>query len=83
MIVDSALQTGAIVTAEEHQVHGGLGSAVAEVVVRQCPVPMEFVAVMDTFGESGKPDELLQKYHIKAVDIVAAAKKVVAKKVAV
>jgi len=83
MIMDSALQTGAIVTAEEHQIHGGLGSAVAEVVVRQCPVPMEFVAVKDTFGESGKPDELLQKYHLKAVDIVAAAKKVVGKKIAV
>ncbi|HLF19123.1 MAG TPA: transketolase family protein [Candidatus Omnitrophota bacterium] len=80
MIVQSAVSTGAIVTAEEHQVHGGLGSAVAEVVTRKAPVPMEMVAVMDTFGESGKPDELLKVYHLKDVDIVAAVKKVLKRK---
>ena len=59
-IIKAAKETGAIVTAEEHQVHGGLGSAVAEVVVNECPVPMEYVAIMDRFGESGEPDELMQ-----------------------
>jgi len=80
MIVQSAMATGAIVTAEEHQIHGGLGSAVAEVVTRNASVPMEMVAVMDTFGESGKPDELLKLYHLKDVDIVAAVKKVLKRK---
>jgi len=73
-IIDSAKKTGAIVTAEEHQVHGGLGSAVAEVVVKNCPVPMAMVAVDDTFGESGAPEELLQAYNLKDVDIVQSKK---------
>lgn len=80
MIVDSAKATGAIVTAEEHQVNGGLGSAVAEVLVKNSPVPMEMVAVADTFGETGTPAQLLEKYHLKDVDIVAAAKKAIARK---
>ena len=79
-IIDSAKQTGAIVTAEEHQINGGLGSAVAEVVVQECPVPIEMVAVKDSFGESGTPDELMKAYHLKDVDIVAAVKKVIKKK---
>jgi len=79
-IIDSAKKTGAIVTAEEHQVNGGLGSAVAEVVVKECPVPMAMVAVQDTFGESGQPDELLQAYHLKDVDIVEAIRDVIRKK---
>jgi len=79
-IIKSAKKTGAIVTAEEHQKHGGMGSAVAEVIVKHRPVPMEFVAVNDTFGESGEPDELMEKYHITSKDIVRAAKKVIKRK---
>jgi transketolase len=80
MIVKSAQETGAIVTAEEHQLFGGLGSAVAEVVVRREPVPMEMVAVKDSFGETGSPQELLKAYHLKDVDIVEAVKKVLKRK---
>jgi transketolase len=80
LIVRSAEETGAIVTAEEHQVNGGLGGAVAEVVVREHPVPMEMVAVMDRFGESGKPDELMDKFGLRATDIVAAADKALTRK---
>ena len=73
IIVKAASETGAIVTAEEHSVIGGLGSAVAEVVVKKCPVRMAMVGQQDTFGESGKPDELKAKYGMTAADIVAAA----------
>ena len=73
IIVKAASETGAIVTAEEHSVIGGLGSAVAEVVVKKCPVRMAMVGQQDTFGESGKPDELKAKYGMTASDIVAAA----------
>lgn len=80
MIIRCAKETGAIVSAEEHQINGGLGSAIAEVLVRQYPVPMEMVAVRDTFGESGSPQELLKAYHLKDVDIVTAAKKAIKRK---
>ncbi|MBI5149466.1 MAG: transketolase family protein [Candidatus Omnitrophica bacterium] len=80
MVVRCAKETGAIVSAEEHQVNGGLGSAIAEVLVKNCPVPMEMVAVRDTFGESGSPQELLKAYHLKDVDIVEAAKKAIKRK---
>ena len=76
-IVKAAKETGAIVTAEEHSVIGGLGSAVAEVVVKKAPVKMAMVGQQDTFGESGKPDELRKKYGMTADDIVAAVKKIV------
>ena len=79
-IVKAAKTTGAIVTAEEHNIIGGLGAAVAEVVVANAPVPVEFVGVKDTFGESGTPKELMVKYGLTAQDIVAAAKKAVARK---
>jgi len=79
-IVRSAEETGAIVTAEEHQINGGLGSAVAEVLVRQRPVPVEMVGVNDSFGESGEPDELLAKYHLKDVDIINAVKRAIGRK---
>lgn len=72
IIVRAASETGLIVTAEEHSVIGGLGSAVAEVVVKKCPVKMAMVGQQDTFGESGKPDELKAKYGMTAADIVAA-----------
>jgi len=80
IILRAAKETGAIVTAEEHQVNGGLGSAVAEVLVRNIPVPLEMVAVQDSFGESGTPEELLEKYHLKDVDIVHSVKRVIQRK---
>jgi transketolase len=79
-ILKAARETGAIVTAEEHQLHGGLGSAVAEVLVQQRPVPLEMVAVRDTFGESGSPEELLSKFHLKDCDIVDAARRAIKRK---
>ncbi|HHE32560.1 MAG TPA: transketolase family protein [Chlorobaculum parvum] len=69
-IVRAANDTGAIVTAEEHQMHTGLGEAVAQVCARNIPVPIEMVAVEDTFGESGKPDDLLKKYKLTTEDIL-------------
>ncbi len=79
-ILAAATETKAIVTAEEHQQIGGLGSAVAEVVAQACPVPMEFIGVNDSFGQSGKPEQLMEFYHLKDSDIVAAAKKVISRK---
>jgi transketolase len=80
IIIKAAKETGVIVTAEEHQINGGLGSAVAEVLIRNIPVPLEMVAVKDTFGESGTPEELLKKYHLKDVDIVLSVKRVIQRK---
>ncbi len=80
IIIKAARETGAVVTAEEHSIIGGLGSAVAEVLVQSEPVPQEMVGVRDTFGESGPPSELLQKYGLMAGDIAAAAKKVMGRK---
>ncbi len=77
IIIKAASETGAIVTAEEHSVIGGLGSAVAEVVVKNCPVKMAMVGQKDTFGESGKPDELKKKYGMTAEDIKDAVRKLV------
>jgi transketolase len=79
-IVRAAEETGAIVTAEEHQVAGGLGSAVAELVVQRHPVPMQLVGVQDRFGESGEPDELLEAFGLTAAAIAQAARSVVARK---
>jgi len=79
-IVKAAQETGAIVTAEEHQEHGGLGSMVARVVVKHNPVPMELVAVKDVFGMSGKPDELLERYGLTAGDIVKAVREALKRK---
>ena len=80
LITEMAQKTGAVVTAEEHNIYGGLGSAVAEVLVETCPVPMARVGVEDKFGESGLPDELLEKYGLTAANITAKAKAVIAKK---
>lgn len=79
-IVSAARETGAIVTAEEHNQIGGLGAAVAEVVVATRPVPVEIVGTKDTFGESGKPALLLEKYGLTAKDVAAAAKRAMARK---
>lgn len=76
IIVKAAQETKAIVTAEEHSIIGGLGSAVAEVVVKKAPVKMAMVGQNDTYGESGKPDELKKKYKMTADDIVASVKSV-------
>lgn len=76
IIIKAARETGKIITAEEHSVIGGLGSAVAEVIVKNCPVKMEMVGQLDTYGESGKPDELKEKYGMTAADIVRAVKEI-------
>ena len=79
-IIEAATQTGAIVVAEEHLLHGGLGSRVAQVVAREKPVPMRFIGIDDVYTKSGKPDELLQKNALTAEAIEQAVKAVVAKK---
>ena len=79
-IVLWAKKTGAIVTAEEHQLIGGLGSAVSEVLSLEFPVPMEMIGVKDSFGESGEPEELMEKYGLKAGHIVIAVKRVIKRK---
>jgi len=75
-ILKSVQKTGRVVTAEEHQMNGGLGDSVAQLLARKLPTPMEMVAVDDKFGESGKPEQLFEKYGLSAKDIVAAAKRV-------
>ncbi|EKQ50421.1 MULTISPECIES: transketolase family protein [unclassified Clostridium] len=80
LLVDAAKETGAIVTAEEHSVIGGLGSAVAEVVTEEYPVPVLKVGIKDTFGESGKPNELLKAYGLTVESIVENSKKAVSLK---
>ncbi|MFT5917269.1 MAG: transketolase, partial [Bacteroidia bacterium] len=79
-ILKSVRKTGAVVTAEEHQILGGLGESVAGVLGRQLPTPIEIVAVNDSFGESGPPDELLKKYGLKDTNIVEAVQKVLKRK---
>ena len=79
-IVQAARQTGAIVTAEEHSIIGGLGSAVAEVVVRNCPVPVEFVGVRDTFGTSGTSEELLEYFGLTTSQIIASVERAIERK---
>ena len=76
LIVQAARETGRIVTAEEHSVIGGLGGAVAEVLCKRCPVRMEMVGQHDTYGESGKPDELKEKYGMTAADIIKAVREI-------
>ncbi|HEX9656078.1 MAG TPA: transketolase family protein [Bacteroidota bacterium] len=79
-ILKAAEETGAIVTAEDHQIHCGLGSAVAEYLAQAIPTPQEFVAVNDTFGESGNGKDLMKKYGIDKDAIVAAVKRVMKRK---
>ncbi len=80
LILSQAKATGAIVTAEEHQIWGGLGSAVARMVARTHPVPMEFVAIQDTYAESGKPEELFEKYGLTSQHVVEAVRRVLERK---
>lgn len=79
-VVASARKTGCVVTAEEHNVLGGLGESVARTLAKHHPVPQEFVGTHDTFGESGTPAQLMDKYSLNAAAIVAAAKKAVGRK---
>ncbi|MCX7841728.1 MAG: transketolase family protein [Clostridia bacterium] len=76
IIIKAAKETGAIVTAEEHNVFGGLGSAVSEVIVENCPVPVKILGIKDKFGKSGKPDKLVEMYGLTAADIAARVKEV-------
>jgi len=79
-VKEAAQETGAIVTAEEHLLHGGLGSAVSRVVLENCPVPMRFIAIRDQYARSGKPDELLETYGLTAASIAAAARELMSLK---
>lgn len=79
-ILDSVSKTRAVVVAEEHQRNGGLGDAIANLLVHKMPVPMEYVGVKDSFGESGKPSELLEKYGLGKNDVIWAVKDVLERK---
>ncbi len=79
-ILSSVAKTGCVVSAEEHMINGGLGDSIAQVLSRNNPAPQEYVGVDDSFGESGKPDELMTKYHIDTPDVIAAAKKAISRK---
>lgn len=79
-IIRSISKTKCAVTAEEHNIIGGLGDSIAQVAAKNFPIPIEYVGTKDTFGESGKPLELLKKYGLDTPDIIAAAEKVMAKK---
>jgi len=79
-VTKAAAETGAIVTAEEHLEHGGLGARVAQVVVQHRPVPVSFVAIKDTYAQSGSPEELLRRYGLTAADIEKAVKATVVRK---
>ena len=79
-IIEAAKDAGAVVTVEEHQVHGGMGSAVAEVLAKNFPVPMEFVGVQNRFGESGTPEELIERFGMGVSHIKDAVKRVLTRK---
>ena len=79
-VIKSITKTGCVVTAEEHQINGGLGDSIAGVAGRHFPVPHEYVAVMDTFGESGTPKQLLEKYGLTTANIIAAAERALDRK---
>ena len=80
IIIRAAKTTGAVVTCEEHQIDGGMGSAVAEILARNFPVPIEFIGVPNVFGESGKPEELFKKFNMTSKDIIEAVKRVIVRK---
>ena len=80
LIIDSIKKTGAIVTAEEHNIIGGLGSAVAEVVCKNAPAPIEMVGIEDKFGKSGVPAKLLEEYGLTAENIAKKAHDVLKRK---
>lgn len=80
-IITAAKETGCIVTAEEHQINCGLGSAIAECLAKNYPVPVEMVAVNDSFGESGQPQELMDKYGLNQESIAKKVRTVLARKI--
>lgn len=79
-ILSSVTKTGCLVSAEEHQRHGGLGDSIAQLLSHTIPSPQEMVAVNDQFGQSGTPNELMKEYKLDAIDIIAAAKRAIARK---
>ncbi|RYE44350.1 MAG: transketolase family protein, partial [Sphingobacteriales bacterium] len=79
-ILRSVKKTGCVVTCEEHNKYGGLGESVARLLTTELPTPQEFVAVNDSFGESGTPDQLMAKYGLDTSDIVKAVQKVLKRK---
>lgn len=79
-ILESVKKTGAVVTVEEHQIAGGMGSAVAELLALECPVPIEFIGVKDSFGQSGDPTELIEHYGMGVKSIKEAIRRVIARK---
>lgn len=79
-ILNSVRKTRCVVTAEEHQMNGGLGDSIAQLLARELPTPLEMVAVNDSFGESGTPDQLMTKYGLDAVNIVEAVERVIKRK---
>lgn len=79
-IINSIRKTKCAVTAEEHNIYGGMGDAVAQVAAKHFPIPIEYIGTRDTFGESGTPDQLLKKYKLDVPDIIAAAEKVMVRK---
>ena len=79
-VLKSVAKTGCVVTAEEHNRIGGLGDSIAQLLVRNNPVPQEYVAVNDSFGESGTPDQLMKKYGLDTEDIIKAVNKVIKRK---
>jgi len=79
-VIGSVAKTGCAVTAEEHQMNGGLGDSIAQLLARKLPAPVEMVAVKDEFGQSGKPEELMQKYGLDTPDIVDAALKAISRR---
>jgi transketolase len=79
-VVAEAKKAGAVVTVEEHQIAGGLGSVIAELLAAHCPLPTEFIGIHDRFGQSGTPGELMKEYGLEASHIVEAAKKVISRK---
>ncbi|MBC7381396.1 MAG: transketolase family protein [Bacteroidia bacterium] len=79
-VLQSVAKTKCVVTAEEHQMNGGLGDSICQLLARNNPTPLEMVAVNDSFGESGTPDELLKKYGLESINIVEAVLKVIARK---
>lgn len=79
-VIRSAQKTGCVVSCEEHQINGGLGEAIAQELIKAHPVPMEFVAVKDSFGESGKPEQLMEKYGLGTSNIITAVEDVLKRK---
>ena len=79
-VIESLRKTKCAVTAEEHNIYGGLGDSIAQVAAKHCPVPIEYVGTQDVFGESGTPAQLLKKYGLDVPDIIAAAEKALSRK---